>query len=60
MRKRVPRAPLVPSLTLLLRGCWGAGEYLKEKGADDTVVNGDGLTCYEGLGLGRDVLDEEE
>lgn len=38
----------------------GAGEYLKEKGADDNALNGDGLTCYEGLGAGRDVLGEEE
>ena len=25
------------------------GEYLKSKGADDTLTNIDGLTCYEGL-----------
>ena len=25
------------------------GEYLKTKGADDTITNADGLTCYEGL-----------
>lgn len=25
------------------------GEYLKSKGADDTITNIDGLTCYEGL-----------
>ena len=25
------------------------GEYLISKGADDTIVNADGLTCYEGL-----------
>ena len=24
-------------------------EYLKEKGADDSLLNADGLTCYEGL-----------
>lgn len=24
-------------------------EYMKEKGADDSIVNGEGLTCYEGL-----------
>ena len=26
-------------------------EYLMEKGADDSLVNADGLTCYEGLSL---------
>ena len=25
------------------------GEYLIKKGADDSLKNGDGLTCYEGL-----------
>jgi len=25
------------------------GMYLVEKGANDSVVNSDGLTCYEGL-----------
>ena len=25
------------------------GEYLISKGADDSIVNADGLTCYEGL-----------
>ena len=25
------------------------GEYLIKKGADDSVKNADGLTCYEGL-----------
>lgn len=24
-------------------------EYLKLKGADDSLLNGEGLTCYEGL-----------
>eukprot|EP01039_Chlorochromonas_danica_P000903 gene903-984_t len=27
-----------------------AGEYLVSKGADDSIRNKDGLTCYEGLG----------
>ena len=27
------------------------GEYLMEKGADDSIMNADGLTCYEGLNL---------
>jgi ankyrin repeat protein len=27
-----------------------AGDYLLSKGADDTLRNADGLTCYEGLG----------
>ena len=27
-----------------------AGEYLVKKGADDSIKNKDGLTCYEGLG----------
>jgi hypothetical protein len=27
-----------------------AGEYLVKKGADDSIRNKDGLTCYEGLG----------
>ena len=26
-------------------------DYLKSKGADDTILNVDGLTCYEGLSL---------
>lgn len=26
-------------------------EYVKGKGADDTVANGAGLTCYEGLSV---------
>lgn len=26
-------------------------EYLKSKGADDTILSADGLTCYEGLSL---------
>lgn len=25
------------------------GEYLISKGADDSIANADGLTCYEGL-----------
>ncbi|CAB1102998.1 unnamed protein product [Ectocarpus sp. CCAP 1310/34] len=25
------------------------GEYLISKGADDSILNADGLTCYEGL-----------
>lgn len=25
------------------------GEYLKSKGADDSLLNGERLTCYEGL-----------
>lgn len=25
------------------------GEYLKKKGADDSILNADGMTCYEGL-----------
>lgn len=25
------------------------GEYLKSKGADDSLLNSEGLTCYEGL-----------
>lgn len=25
--------------------------YMMEKGADDSLVNADGLTCYEGLSL---------
>lgn len=25
------------------------GDYLKSKGADDSLLNGEGLTCYEGL-----------
>ena len=28
------------------------GEYLVQKGADDSLKNADGLTCYEGLNLG--------
>ena len=24
-------------------------DYLKSKGADDSIINVDGLTCYEGL-----------
>ena len=24
-------------------------EYLKEKGADDSIANAEGVTCYEGL-----------
>ena len=28
------------------------GEYLKGKGADDSLANADGLTCYEGLERG--------
>ena len=24
-------------------------EYLKEKGCDDSLLNSEGLTCYEGL-----------
>jgi hypothetical protein len=31
-------------------------DYLKAKGADDSILNGEGLTCYEGLD--RDVLEE--
>ena len=27
------------------------GEYLISKGADDSIVNFDGLTCYEGLSM---------
>ena len=27
------------------------GEYLMDKGADDSVTNSDGLTCYEGLNM---------
>ena len=27
------------------------GEYLMDKGGDDSVVNADGLTCYEGLNM---------
>ena len=27
------------------------GEYLMDKGADDSVMNSDGLTCYEGLNM---------
>jgi hypothetical protein len=26
-------------------------EYLRKKGANDTVLNADGMTCYEGLAL---------
>ena len=26
-------------------------EYLKSKGADDSLLNADGLTCYEGLNM---------
>jgi hypothetical protein len=26
------------------------GDYLVSKGADDSILNKDGLTCYEGLG----------
>jgi len=26
-------------------------EYLMEKGADNSLLNADGLTCYEGLSL---------
>lgn len=33
---------LRPSLQVL-------GEYLKSKGADDSLLNAEGLTCYEGL-----------
>lgn len=25
------------------------GDYLLSKGADDSIVNAEGLTCYEGL-----------
>ena len=25
------------------------GEYLLSKGADDSITNAEGLTCYEGL-----------
>lgn len=32
------------------------GDYLKTKGADDSILNIDGLTCYEGLHQ-DDVLD---
>jgi hypothetical protein len=28
-------------------------EYLVRKGADDTILNSSGLSCYEGLGLGE-------
>jgi ankyrin repeat protein len=24
-------------------------EYMKDKGADDSLLNAEGLTCYEGL-----------
>ena len=27
-------------------------EYLISKGADDSILNADGLTCYEGLSMG--------
>lgn len=30
-------------------GYSAVGEYLVSKGADDTILNKDGLTCYEGL-----------
>ena len=33
------------------------GEYLKKKGADDTILNIDKMTCYEGLSA--DALKEE-
>eukprot|EP01034_Spumella_vulgaris_P029963 gene29963-37102_t len=33
------------------------GEYLKSKGADDSIINVDGLTCYEGLS--RESMNEE-
>jgi hypothetical protein len=33
------------------------GEYLKSKGADDSILNVDGLTCYEGLS--RESMNEE-
>ncbi len=51
--------PLPPCLSNLLRqtplhyaysyGFESFGEYLISKGADDSIVNADGLTCYEGL-----------
>lgn len=31
------------------------GQYLLSKGADDSILNADGLTCYEGLS--RDDVD---
>ncbi|CAE7705129.1 HOS4 [Symbiodinium microadriaticum] len=27
-------------------------DYLKSRGADDSILNGEGLTCYEGLSTG--------
>lgn len=39
------------------------GEYLKKKGADDSILNGDEMTCYEGLSaeyLGDGGGDDEE
>jgi hypothetical protein len=35
---------------------YNLADYLKSKGADDSILNGEGLTCYEGLD--RDVLEE--
>ena len=32
------------------------GNYLMQRGADDSILNCDGMTCYEGLGL--DALDD--
>eukprot|EP01038_Epipyxis_sp_PR26KG_P007229 gene7229-9860_t len=34
-------------------------EYLKSKGADDSILNVDGVTCYEGLSM-DDLKDEDE
>jgi len=34
-----------------VKGQADLAEYLKSKGADDTIINADGLTCYEGISL---------
>jgi len=36
------------------------GEYLKNKGADDSILNADEMTCYEGLNEEALAEDEEE
>jgi hypothetical protein len=41
------------------------GDYLKKKGADDSILNADGMTCYEGLSAEAlrepgDASDDEE
>lgn len=35
---------------------YNLADYLKAKGADDSILNAEGLTCYEGLD--RDILEE--